>query len=576
MNWTTQATKGNKTPCIVVEVDLDYIEDEAVTATNPDDGDSLCYRTPATTEQGEFVVTTKTRRWMTNTQRAMPELDAIPCLKAMKLQPEEVKIGKGLGYFGQVTVDLVDFVDDDRREDPFYDDSSRDGVNHSAGTYFAKLMARNPWWTGRKLRVIEGWTTDGVWQAADAITHHFLIRDVQGPSNGGFRITAAGPLQLLNLDEVECPAASEGVLQEDINAIATSAEIHDATIAEGYPASGFVRINDEVMSFARSGVHLTITRAQEGTTSEGHSALDTIQLCRNWVDTPVADIIEDMLTEDGQVDPSYLDTAQWAEEATIWLSLYRFTAMITKPTKILELVGELLEISAAIAWWDDQDGKVKMRAIRPGLTARGTWTDRFSFLKPVDFNRDMSQRISRMDVLIDLRSADLDPKEAKSYKIRVVGSPQGEGVNENLTEKVHLVASRWLKSTQIALARRASVQVVTQLRDGRKTVTAEVGAKDAIADIGDIIDVKTRELVDRTGQPAVTRCMVTKRDPIQVGVKYRYQMEVFGFDGRYAFMTAADCPDYDVASAAGRDPGGFMCNADGSGFGPLDPPYLMG
>lgn len=574
MTWTTQATKGDKTPCIVVEIDLDYIEDEAVTATNPDD--SLCFRTPATTDQGDLVVTTITRRFMTNTQQPIASLSAIPCLMSSKLQPEEVQIGKGLGYFGQVTIDLADFVDDDRREDPFYDDSSRDDVDHEAGTYFGKLMARNPWWTGRKIRVIEGWTTGGIWHEADAITHNFLIRDVQGPSDGRFRITAAGPLQLLNLDEIECPPASEGVLQSNIGAGAGTAHIHDATIAADYPDSGFIRINDEVMSYTRVGIILTITRAQENTTAAAHTAGDSIQICRTWTDTPVADIIEEILTVDGLVDPAYLDTDQWADEATTWLSLYRFTAMITKPTKILELTSELLEISAAIAWWDDQDGKVKMRAIRPGLSSRGTWTDRFSLLKPVSFNRDMSQRISRMDVLIDLRSADLDPKEEASYKIRVVGDPLGEGVTENRTEKVHLIASRWLKANQVSLARRASVQTTNQLRDGRKTVVADVSAKDALAKIGDIIDVITREIVDTSGQPATTRCMVTKRDVIQLGSQYRYQMEVFAFDGRFAFMTDTDCPDYDDASESQRDPGAFMCAADGSDFGPQDPAYLMG
>ncbi len=91
-----------------------------------------------------------------------------------------------------------------------------------------------------------------------------------------------------------------------------------------------------------------------------------------------------------------------------------------------------------------------------------------------------------------------------------------------------------------------------------------------------MINVKTKDIVDRNGEPETTRCMVVKREAMQVGSQYKYMLERFPFDGRFAFMTDIDVPDYDDATTEQRDPGGFMGNADGSDFGPSDPVYVMG
>jgi len=578
MSFATHGQLSERTPCLVVEVDLDWIEDDCQTVAATNGDASLCYRTPATTDQGELAVTIKTRRWMTSTQRPLPELGAIPCLAGVKIAAEEVRVGRGLGFFGQATIDLIDFVDDDRREDPFYDHASRSGVDHSAGTYFGKLLARNPYLTGRSLRVIEGWATGGVWHEADAITHHYLIRDVQGPSAGRLRITAAGPLQLLNLGEIEAPAPSEGVLEADITDSDAVATIPDPVIAEDYPASGLVRIGDEVILYTRTGQSLALTRAREGTVAEDHAAGDTIQMCVQYTDTPITDILADLLTTYGHVPASLLALDEWAGEQATWLNLYNLSGLVSQPTKVLELVQELLEASACILWWDDARGQVRLRAQRPAVSSRGIWGDKFHLLGPPIYKRDLAERVSRTDVLLDLRSGDKDPKDSSSYRVRLLGISQGAEAEEHGSEKVKLIGTRWLSVAQIALAARASAQTTGQLRDGRQSIQVEVAAKDANRQIGDVIDIRSKDIVDRTGQPLTTRGIITKREAITYGSRYRYSIEVipFGIGTRFAFYTDTDIPDYDDAADYQRDPGGFYGPADGSGFGPQDPSYLYG
>lgn len=573
MTWALHAARIERIPCLVVEVDLDWIDDEAVTATNPDG--SLCYRTPATTDQGDLVVTTRTHRFVTQTTRPIPELSAVPCLKSAKISPEEVQIGRGLSYFGQVSIDLEDFTDDDRRDDPFYSDASRTPESRVAGTFLGKLMARNPYWTARRIRLIEGWATGGVWHPSDTITHHFFVRDVQGPSDGTLKITAAGPLQLLNLGEREAPSASRGYLFADIVAAATTATIEPADRASEYDTSGYLSIGDEVVAYVRTGAVLTLTRAQFGTVADDHSAGDTIQQCRAWSNAPVTTILQDVLVDYGGVDPSDLALGEWATEQATWLNLYDLSGILTKPTKVIDVLQELLETIAGIIWWDDQLGMVRVRAVRPAVSAIGTWTDPFHLTKPVTVKRDLSQRVSRTDALISLRAATRDPKDAASYRIRVVGAAMGEGATEHGSEQLKVIATRWLAANQLTLAERACQQSTLINRDGRLTFQVDVAAKDAARQIGDVLDLLTKDFIDRNGAKQRTRVVVTKREVIKDGSAFRYTLQRLPFVGRYAYYTDIDCPDYADAATLQRDPGGFYTDAAGSTIDG-DPPYLWG
>ena len=176
---------------------------------------------------------------------------------------------------------------------------------------------------------------------------------------------------------------------------------------------------------------------------------------------------------------------------------------------------------------------------------------------------------------MDLRSGSADATDPASYRMRLVGESAGEAASEHGSPQVRLLASRWFSADQVGLALRASAQLTSQLRDGRQTIAVEVAAKDAARGIGDVVDLLTRDLVDRRGEPLRTRAIVVRREAAVPGSRYRYLLERTPFDGRFAFMTDRDCPAYDQAAAWQRDPGAFM-SAGGRPFAPTDPPYLMG
>lgn len=581
MTWQSVASESTRVPVQIVEVDLDYVENGPATMASG----ALGYKTPHTTDDAGtsgLEVTTKTRRWMSRHVTPVGTLSAIPCVSSISISSEEIRVARGLGFFGQATVSLVDFVDDDLEEDPFYDDSSRAGVDHNAGTYFGKLVARTGgYWSGRSIRIIEGWLEDGVYNSANSLTRNYLIRDIQGPVGGRFTVTCAGPLQLLNLDQKQAPEPSRAKLAVDITDVLTAlpfASVEDPDSV--MPDDGYIRIGDEIIKCVISTGEWTLTRGQFSTTEEDHTGGDTIQPCLYYETEDVTDILQDLLETQAGIDSSFLDLTGWAIEQSRWLRLYNLTGIVSEPTKVMDLVQELLEISACLLWWDDATGKVILKALRPALETDHTLTDAYHLLGHVTTSRRMEDRVSSLDVLMVLSNGAAQINEAASYRIRVVGQSLGAGTLEHKSAKVQQIATRWLDRTQTAVAIRASFQTAKQLENGRVTYSFETSAKDAWLQLGDIVDIQSADLIDTEGAVVTTRAMIVKRDIVQVGSKYRYVAEQFVFDGRFAYVTPATVgslpyPDYANATADQRDPGWFLSDTDGT-LPNGDPPYLLG
>lgn len=581
MTWQDVASEPSRVPVQIVEVDLDYVENGPATMTSG----ALGYKTPHTTDDAGtsgLEVTTKTRRWMSRHVTPVGTLSAVPCVSSISISSEEIRVARGLGFFGQATVSLVDFVDDDREEDPYYDDSSRSGVDHTAGTYFGKLVARTGgYWSGRSIRIIEGWLEDGVYNASNSLTRNYLIRDIQGPVGGRFTITCAGPLQMLNLDQKQAPAPSRAKLTVDITDALTvlpfdSVEDPDSVI----PSDGYVRIGDEIIHSSLSMGAWTLTRGQFSTVEDAHTNGDTIQPCLYYGAEDITDILQDLLETQAGIDSSLLDLTGWAIEQDKWLRLYNLTGIVSEPTKVMDLVQELLEISACLLWWDDATGKVTLKALRPALATDHTITDAYHMLGHVTTSRRMEDRVSSLDVLMVMTNGVAQIDEASSYKIRVVGQSLGAGTLEHKSAKIQQIATRWLDRAQTAIAVRASFQTAKQLENGRITYSFDTSAKDAWLQLGDIVDIQSADLIDTEGEVVTTRAMIVKRDIIQVGSKYRYVAEQFVFDGRFAYVTPATVgslpyPDYANATADQRDPGWFLSDTDGT-LPNGDPPYLLG
>ena len=571
MNYAVEALRIGKEPVDLVEIDLDWIT-SATSAINADG--TPCYDTPSTCDDPAATIGTRTRRYHTTSQQPLRGLASYAAVESVSLGTETMQIGDGLSQFGQATVQLRDWDDADQLEDPHW--SSR--TYPRLASYWRRLIARNPYVQGRAMRIRRGYRSDGRYDAVNFKTYTYLIRSLTGPRGSRVTLVGCSPLQLINLNKAQVPAPTAWRLATDIDDSQTTATLATDTYDDGSdPATGFVRVNDEVCTFSRSGATLSLTRGQRGTTASQHGANDSIQLCLRYQSQSVDAILDDLLTLAG-VDAAYIPAAEWSAEVDRWMPGFTVTdVLISEPTDVLDLVREVLAIVAGVMWWDAEAAALQLRIIRPALGQfAATWSDSRQIMQQIDRQVDIRDRISRADVLMDLRTPVADAEMAISYRLRLIGRSSGAGATEHGSEQVRIYASRWLDRNQISRALRASITYAGMLRDGRISFDVAVPASAATVGLAEVIRLQSRDLVDTTGQPKSVLAIVVRREERIGGSQFRYSLEFFPWEGRFIYLNDTTDPGaYALATEAERDPGWYLSDTDGRLPGG-DPPYLLG
>lgn len=570
MSYATEALRPGKEPIELVELDLDWIT-SATSATNSDG--TPCYNTPATCDDAGATIGSRTFRYHTAGQHCLRGLASYACVESVSLGAETLEIGQGLGRFGEASVTCTDWDDDDVLEDPHWSSRAYERV----APYWRRKLARNPYVQGREMRIRRGYRGTGQHDAANFKTYTYLIRSITGPSGGRVRISGVSPLQLLNLNDVEVPAATEWRLASDVAIGAGTATLAEGSYQAGDATSGFVRINDEVAGFARSGAELTLTRAQRGTTASAHGADDGVQVCLRYQGQTPDAVLADLLSRAG-VAAGYVPSAAWATEVAKWMPGFEIDdVVISEPTQVLDLAREILAVIAGIMWWDAEQAQLQLRIVRPALGQfASTWKDATDILGEVDVSRDLRERVSRADVLLDLRTPVEDAEKSISYRLRLLGRSSGAGQYEHGSERVRPYLSRWLRASQLSSAVRASITYGGMLRDGRVRYRLMVRAASATVGIGEVVRLQSRDITDTTGHASPTLALVVGREEAVPGSKWRYTLEYFPWEGRFIYLNdTTDPTTYAAATAEERDPGWYLSDTDGRLPGG-DPAYLLG
>jgi hypothetical protein len=281
------------------------------------------------------------------------DIDAIPSLLEVKIDPATVSLGENIGTRATVTCKFRDHR------------HVLDAEPFTQGSFWGKFRARYGLkLQGRALRVITG----ALGQALAAMEiRNFIIESVDGPSTKGeYQIIAKDVLKLADGDRAQAPTLSPGFLSANITNVATSATLLPAGIGNSsYPASGFLQIDgSEICSFTRSGDTLTLTRGQKNTTAVAHNAQGRVQVVLQYTSADPATIIRDLLVTYAAVPSSYIDLTAWQAEVAGYLSTV-YTATITEPKSVADLVSELVEQVGLVIWWDSINQKIRLLVLRP-------------------------------------------------------------------------------------------------------------------------------------------------------------------------------------------------------------------
>lgn len=521
-------------PFNYVELELDFCANVAGVApcTAIETGDAKCFNTFAScNDTANFNKTTKIYRFCSpNGARVPVGLDAIPCLKSISLSPAQIDAKNGMGLRASCDIRLQDFPHDDIRIDPYVNDRTYIPINQ--GTYFGKLKARNPFYNARIMRVYTGFlNTDSSFSANKFERRTFVIEAWDGlDALGVTRIMGKDVLKLASDERAVCPIPSQGRLNLDMTAIATSFTVTPSGVGADYDASGYVRVGSEVMSYTRSGDVFTVVRGQRNTLAATHKQLDTVQLCKEFLGQTSQNIVYDLLTNFANVSTSYIDKSAWDAEQVGYLPRL-YNALITTPTGVSKLITELSEQVGFFLYWDEVLEKIVFRAIRPnsGSEQITALTSEYNLLADSLKLKDIvDDRVNEVWVYYGV----LDPSknlsdDANYSNLYVASNAADQSDVQNRDIRIKKILSRWItgKAAAIELGQRYLE------RFALAPVEADfmLDAKDSNLKLCDFVTIESKQKQDFTGSPLELLLQITKRVEKQTGTTWAFVARQFAF-----------------------------------------------
>ena len=406
----------------------------------------------------------------------LPVLSGAPNITPMKLNIGSMdRSASAFGQRERLSFNCLDPKHSDVLFDPYRLERATGAAGttydpYEQGSLWGKWLARNPYYEGYPVRHYQGEVGQDV---EDMEVAHYLLDRVTR-RNGRVSFTAKDLFSKVEARKAKAPRASRGELSGDITDTATSFSVIGPP--GEYPTTGSfrVRIGDETIAVGSASYSeptysfSSITRGVLGSDPDEHDEDDTVQLVLSYDAEEAQDIVEDLLVEYAGVDASLIPKAEWdAEAAENFSALY--SAHITEPTPVEDLVGELAEQVGFTIWPDVRDNEVKLRAITPALDLGGDEpvNDSGWILDGSLSLRDMTeQRVSQVWVYFGQVNPNESLDDATNYRTRlVIADGEAELDEQYGTASVREVYSRWIPALGRAQAQQAGNRIISIFRD---------------------------------------------------------------------------------------------------------------
>lgn len=572
MSYDTEKVKLGGEPLTVVGLVMDYCT--LVEGDSPCDsvatGDNKCYQTYATCNFiSAYDGGSNTKEFLFCQPRdSLPPGENIyPFIKGdiMKVGTSTTA-GSGLGKRAVVTVKFNDAPHHDRGIDKSTAD--RTFIAEEQGTFWGKFIARNPYYEGRTLKIYYGYIGNPFSLANDFEVQEYDIIDIKGPNNGEVTIVAKDVLIRTYDRKSTYPSLSTGTLSANIAASAATGVLLPAGIGDSeYPTSGTLSIGKEVKTFTRSSDTLTFTsHGQWGTEDKTHSAGDTVQICVTWDGTNVTDVLTTLLVTGAGLPSSYIPTAEWDDEESLWLSSASVKGILMKPESIEKVISELSEVFMFDIWWSSIDQEVKIKALSPepsGVTIN-TLTEGVNIKQgSLKIDRKSADRFTEIRVWynkIDYSEKN-EPEQFSNAQIATDHSKSG--VNRYNGNSIKTIYSRWFEAS--ANASQLAGRLLARFSDTPEIITFKLDQKDhGKLTMAGRIELNSWQFQDFNGANESRKFQVLEinegRDP---GHDFEVKCLTSSFGGRYFFITTDSAPDYGSATDEEKESNGYISLSTG-------------
>jgi len=473
----------------------------------------------------------------------------IPSLVGVSTSPTKINLAgasadaSGLGNLALCSVTFQDHIHTDRVVDPYVE--GRGNSPLELGTFWTKWLARNRYRQNFEFILYEGYAGQTLAQMSKKT---YFLDSVQGPTDGG-RIVMQGKDVLARLAErkAQAPIASSGVLYANITADQTSFEVTRGLISE-YPASGTLRIDNEVMTYTSVAVSTNgimfngVVRGTDRTVAATHNFDATVQNCLRITDMSIDAVLQLFLNTYGGIPLSYLDLAGWAAEVSTYLSFWRLTSLITVPTAVTELVSDIQEQTLVNCWWDERLTLVKLKAVR-GVDAEPPLISAENNIIAGSFTltEKPAERVSQVWVCYSQRDRTRGKTEAANYASTfIIANPVEEALyGEPSIRKIY---ANFLESE--ALAGTVASKIVTRYIHTPSEVQFRLDAKDRIYGVGDTVKISHPNDVDSFGNRRIRQWLIISAEEVEPGETIQYIAEDTTLYGQIFYIMPAGSADY--------------------------------
>jgi hypothetical protein len=429
-----------------------------------------------------------------------------------------------LGYRAVSNVRVKDFPWNDVGTDPYV--STRSYNPNQIGSFWTKWLARNPYHIGYTLNIYEGL----IGQPLSLMTKREYVIEKIDSGRNGVSITAKDILRKITDTNLAAPFLSRGELALAITNVATEMTVAGATLSD-YPVIGYVKINNEVIEYTQryettsGNIYFEgLTRGLAGTTAAAHGQNDRVQRVIHYNAEPFHEILYDLLVVWGGIPERYIDLVDWTSEKTTYRPDYNFTAWITEPTKIDDLLGEVCLQSVSNLWWDERVQEIIMRPVRPEPTPVMLTEDDAIVAGSFTIEEKPEERASQTHVYYSQRTPIANVTEKANYSRVSVFIDVLKQIQYGGEPQIRELFCRFI-STQ-AIANTLAQTYLDRFSDVRKEISFDLSAKDATNIwTGSVVAIRHYLDVEFTGAPRDGEWLITSAEVSRNGLTYRFTAE---------------------------------------------------
>lgn len=507
-------------------------------------------------------------------------INLIPSVQSVQTVPTRINIGgrlgkeKPLGLRAETNITIGDHPHSDNIVDPYL--SGRDYNPLERGTFWSKWLKRNPYYEGITLIVYEGYAGQNLEAMQSRL---YVIDKITGPdSNNKVSIRATDVLRLADDDKSQYPALTSGTLLTGITDTETTLLTLTGDVEASYTAysTNAIRIGNEIIVYTSVATNGSgdlefsgLTRGQYGTSATAHDEGDTAQACVYFDAVAPWQVVRDVLLDAG-VPSAYIDYAAWVDEATTWLGGLTVTNLLSEPTGVNKIIGELCEQCSFFVWFDERLREIKFQAIKPAVGEVPLITEKNNLLQG-QTKVDLRPELRASEVWVSYLPRDYSQNQNERGNFKRTSARVSED-NFYPERRVYELYSRWLSSQlQVNLL---TFRLLARYKNPPVYVSFSLDAKDRALSVGDPFDIEFRGFTDDTGAIERRRYQVISAHESPPGETIIIEAQIFDYeiDFKVGSWMIDAAPDYSVATPAEKLAGCWWASDDGTVEG--DPGYV--